>query len=385
MSHPGQPLYLDNASTTQVDPTVAALAYKTMTEHYGNPSSLHQAGVAADNLISNAKKRLSSALGDSHSECGNILWTSGGTEADAIGLLAVARSKKHKKSIAISSLEHSAIRSCANTLFKEGHELIKVDATKEGIVTPEEISSKITPDTQVLSLIVVQNEIGTVLPIQALVKAARAKNPNIHVHCDGVQALGKVPISVMDWDIDSLALSAHKIHGPKGVGALWIKKNVVLNPLWSGGGQQDGLRSGTQNVPGIAAFGLAAELAQKAMPKLKSKSQFFKTSFVDGFLKRNIRFKINGSEGHLAGHVLSFAFENCPAGPLLHTLESRGIYCSAGSACSEKAKDRSPILTAIGTPEHAGTIRFSIGRLTSDEDLLRGVEIASDVVSEFQS
>ena len=375
----------DSASTTQVDPAVCAIALKTMTEVYGNPSSLHQGGVMAEALITEASKQLASALGDPHQEHGSLLWTSGGTEADAIGLLAVARSKKVKNSIAISTIEHSAIRACAQILANEGHGLIEIDATKEGIVSPESVSAKITPATDVLSLIVVQNEIGTVLPIEAIVKAARKINPSIHVHCDGVQALGKIPISVMDWDIDSLAVSAHKIHGPKGVGALWVRKGVNLRPLWSGGGQQKGQRSGTQNVPGIAAMGLAAELAHNALPDMKRKTRLFRSVFEEGFKKNRIRAQINGGADFLAGHVLSYAFEDCPAQPLLHTLESRGIYCSAGSACSEKTKARSPILTAIGSPENAGTIRFSIGRLTQDEDMVRGAEIACDVVSHFQN
>ena len=266
-----------------------------------------------------------------------------------------------------------------------GWKLVELPVSPHGVATQEGIRETVDADTGVLALMLVNNEIATIAPVAELAAAAREISPDIHVHCDAVQALGKIEINVAELGADSVAFAAHKLHGPKGVGALWLKKGARIRPFWAGGGQQDGLRSGTDNVPGIAGMGAAAELACENLAERQAEHRAFAQTLIDACTTAGLRFQVNAEKALRAPHVLSLAFHECPAEPLLHVLESRGVLVSAGSACAEKSRKPSPVLTAIGVPKTHGTLRISFGRDTTAEDINTASEILIDAVRSFQS
>jgi len=226
----------------------------------------------------------------------------------------------------------------------------------------------------------VNNEIGTVQPVADAVRAVRARRPDVHFHCDGVQALGKVAIDIGQLGVDSMAFSAHKIHGPKGAGALWLRRGGQLDALWGGGGHQSGLRSGTLNVPGISGMGEAIRLAEADREAHLARWTEFAGVFLDAVHGAGLRFQHNGAGAPRAPHVLSLAFSGVPAEPLLHVLESRGVLVSAGSACSERDRRPSPVLSAIGLGPEYGTVRLSFGRETTSAEVERAAATLVDAV-----
>lgn len=353
-----------------------------MLESFGNPSSAHSAGIDAERRIKTARAQLSSAIGDPQERHGQILWTSGGTESDALGVLAAGRTKRKMTNIVLSAVEHPAVTQSAELL---GWQMRSVPVTRAGTIDVERVCESIDAETGVLAIMLVNNEIGSILPVAALAAEARKRSPDIHVHCDAVQALGKIPISVAELGADSVAFAAHKLHGPKGVGALWLGKGARIQPFWAGGGQQGGLRSGTDNVPGIAGMGAAVALAISDLLERTARHTEFAATLVEACRAASLRFQINGEDGPRAPHILSLAFDGCPAEPLLHVLESRGVLVSAGSACAERSRKPSAVLTAIGVPESYGTLRLSFGRDTTSSDIQTTSEILVDAVRSFQS
>lgn len=363
------PIYLDNAATTAVAPEVAEVVAACMSEDYGNPSSAHHKGIAAEKRIKTARAQLGAAIGDSDGRVGRILWTSGGTESDALGVIGAARTRQRQgKHILYSAIEHPAVRESANMLARDGFVAESVPVTTDGIIDMDRFIAALRPDTTVVAVMLVNNEIGTVQPLADLARAIRDHHPGkdgAHLHCDAVQALGKLPVAVEALGADSVAFAAHKLHGPKGVGALWVHKRARLQPLWAGGGQQDGIRSGTLNVPGIAGLGAAAALAVNGLEERRARWREYAQLLTAAARDSGVPIRINGGDGPRAPHVLSLGFVGVPAEPLLHVLESRGVLVSAGSACSERSRKPSPVLTAIGVDKNTGTIRFSFGRDTT--------------------
>lgn len=380
-----EPIYLDNAATTRVDAKVAALVGECMCQSFGNPSSVHLAGIAAERRLKTATAQLAAGIGDPEGKHGRILWTSGGTESDALGVLAAGRMQKKARKVVVSQVEHPAVKQSARMLCDEGWELVTLPVNAAGIVTAEAACKVVDDQVGVLALMLVNNEIGTLMPVAEVVSAVKAIHPKIHVHCDAVQALGKVPVDVVALGADSVAFAAHKLHGPKGVGALWLKKGARIRPFWAGGGQQDGLRSGTDNVPGIAGMGLAVEIACADLAEREQRHRDFAAHIINACEAAKLRFQINGAAGARGPHVLSLAFDACPAEPLLHVLESRGVLVSAGSACAEKSRKPSPVLQAIGVPESYGTVRLSFGRDTTKENIEAASTILVGAVQSFQS
>jgi len=351
---------------------------------FGNPSSAHQAGIEAERRIKTATAQLARAIGDPDGSFGRIIWTSGGTESDALGVLGAGRTKKKAKKVVVSAIEHPAVKQSAAMLSELGWKIAEYPVGRSGVGDVEAIRKTVDSDTGVLAVMLVNNEIATIAPVAELAAAARKISPDIHVHCDAVQALGKIEINVAELGADSVAFAAHKLHGPKGVGALWLKKGARIRPFWAGGGQQDGLRSGTDNVPGIAGMGLAAELACEDLLERQARHRGYADALIAACEAAGLRFQVNAAEATRAAHVLSLAFDGCPAEPLLHVLESRGVLVSAGSACAEKSRKPSPVLTAIGVPKTHGTLRISFGRDTTDEDITFASEILIDAVRSFQ-
>jgi len=377
-------IYLDNAATTQVCDEVANLVLKCMQKDYGNASSAHHYGIGAERYVKDARLQLLEAFGDPLGHFGEIVWTSGGTESNALGFMGAAEAKKKLGNHLITTaIEHPAITNSAKILVERGFEHSEIQVTKAGTVTMDSVLDAITKETVVVAIMLVNNEIGTIMPIAELVPKIRELNSSVHIHCDATQGLGKLPINVETLGIDSLAVSAHKIHGPKGVGALWLKKSARLTPFWGGGGQQKGVRSGTTNVPGIAGLGLAAEIAHKNLASTTNNAELFSTIIRNAAKESSIKFFENGGGSPRVPHILSLAFKDIPAEPLLHVLESRGILVSAGSACSERSRKPSPVLGAIKTPTNYGTLRFSFSRMNLSADVENAASILIEALRSF--
>jgi len=369
-------IYLDNAASTRVSDEVLALVTEVMRTAWGNPSSQHPQGAAARAHLETARTRLLAALGDS-SGAGDIVWTSGCSEANALAVLGAART--HDGAIAISTLEHPAITTLADALAAEGREVRRVAPGRDGVLDPDEMA-RAANGAGVVAFLAVQNELGTVQPIAAIISAIRAVAPHAHIHVDAAQALGKIPLDVTSG-ADSISIAGHKLHAPKGVGALWLKKTAKIAPLWVGGGQQHGLRGGTQDAPSGAALGLAAERAVAALPKQRTRWLELASALLTTLEQRGVTVRQLVPDHRRAPHILALAIPATPASALRNVLSSRGVYASTGSACADAGSKASPALTAIGLPEADGMVRFSFAHDTTTEDVIAAANILADAIA----
>lgn len=366
----GTMIYLDNASTTQVVPEIAELVLSCLREDFGNPSSAHRLGIAASQRIKTAKDLFLAAIGDDRGTVGDVLWTSGGTEADALGILGAARARvRIGTHIIATAIEHPAVLGSAQLLAAEGYSLTLVPVSPDGVVSAEAVAEAVTDKTTVVACMLVNNEVGTIQPVADVARAVRAKNRDVHLHCDAVQGLGKIPVDVRALGVDTLAFSGHKLHAPKGIGALWVRKGARLSRLWSGGGQQAGLRSGTENVAGIAAFAEAARRAVAEMETTAIRVATLRARLERAILAADPGARVNGALAPRAPAIVSLSFPGVPAEPLLHSLEGHGVYVSAGSACASQSHHPSHVLRALGVSEDMGTIRVSLSKLTCEADV----------------
>lgn len=363
-------IYLDNAATTRVAPEVAEVVASCMLQDYGNPSSAHSVGIAAQRRVKRARAQVAAALGDDEGALGQVVFTSGGTEADALGVLGAARARAGRgKRVLYGASEHPAvIESCA-LLEREGWQIDSIPVGPDGRMDPAMAAARVDDETTVVAVMLVNNELGSVTAVAEVAAAVRARRPGVHVHCDAVQALGKLAIDVSALNADSVAVSAHKLHGPKGAGALWVRKGARVAPLWAGGGQQGGVRSGTENVPGIAGLGAAAELAVAALDEHRARWTELGAALVDGAQAAGVNVRRTIGDAPAAPNIVSLAFPGLPAEPLLHALEGRGVMVSAGSACASAHKGPSHVLAAIGVPDDTGVLRVSFGRDTTRADI----------------
>jgi cysteine desulfurase len=281
----------------------------------------------------------------------------------------------------VSAFEHPSILDAAKKLAQDGWEVSEVGPEPTGVVSVEKLAAAVRPDTSVVCLMWVQNELGTIQPVEDAARAVKARAPRCHVHVDAVQAVGKLPVDVQ-LGFDSLALSAHKFHGPKGVGALWLRKGARLQPLVFGGGQERGLRPGTENMPGIVALGLAVELAENARAESSPRMSQLRDELWRRIGELVPVARRHGAAADSAPHILSVGFPKAPAEPLLHAMEARGVCVSAGSACHAKDKKPSPTLKSIGVPDDMGTLRFSFSRDSAEADVVRAVAALKDSLAE---
>ena len=361
--------YLDNSATTRVFPEVVELMVKTMSEAYGNPSSMHTKGVEAEQYIKEATKTFAQILKVQEKE---IYYTSGGTESDNWALIGTALANRRTGNhIVVTAMEHPAVGAVADFLEKQGFAVTRLSVDEKGRIDPEKMKEAVREDTIVVSMMYVNNEIGAVQDIAALSRIIKEKNPHTYVHVDAIQAFGKYHIYPKRMGIDMLSVSSHKLHGPKGVGLLYIDEKVKIVPIIYGGGQQKGMRSGTDNVPGIAGFALAANLTYTDLDSKVERMYQLKQKLVDGLLALG-DVHIHGMavrEG--APHIVSAAFVGVRSEVLLHTLEDRGIYVSAGSACSTHKRNASPTMQAIQAPRQLteSTVRFSLAETTTEEEI----------------
>ena len=360
-------VYADNAATTQMTPEVLDAMYTCMKETYGNPSSLHTVGQKAAEVLLDARERVAKCLGADPKE---IIFTSGGSEADNQAIISAAKlgERKGKKHIISTAFEHHAVLHTLNKLEKEGFEITLLDVHENGLVTAEEVKNAIREDTALVTIMFANNEIGTIQPIQEI--GAVCREAGVLFHTDAVQAAGHLAIDVVDMNIDMLSLSAHKFHGPKGVGALYVKKGILLTNIIEGGAQERGKRAGTENIPGIVGMAKALELAVAKIPENAAYVSALRDKLIDG-LQKIPHSKLNGdAKKRLPGNV-NFCFEGIEGESLLLLLDAKGIEASSGSACTSGSLDPSHVLLALGLPHEVahGSLRLSLSEMTTEEQV----------------
>ncbi len=368
-------IYLDNSATTRVYPEVAELMCKIMTEDYGNPSSKHTKGIEAENHIKNAKSILAKLLKCTDKE---ILFTSGGTESNNIALCGVAEANKRAGNhIIVSDIEHPSVSETAKHLEELGYNVSRLPVDDVGAVNLEKFEELLTDDTILVSTMFVNNEVGAVTPIEKMSELIKQKCPRALFHVDAVQAFGKYKIYPKRMGIDLLSVSGHKIHGPKGVGFLYIGDKVKIKPIVFGGGQQNGLRSGTHNVPGIAGIALAAQIIYTDFEEKQEKLYALKERLISG-IKAISDIYINGPLGKDgAPHIVNASFLGVRSEVLLNVFAREGICVSAGSACSSHKQSLSPTLKAIGADAKRmdSAIRFSMCEFNTEEEIDKCLEV----------
>ncbi|WP_130836408.1 cysteine desulfurase family protein [Lachnoclostridium sp. Marseille-P6806] len=362
-------IYLDNSATTRVFPEVAELVSRIFLEEYGNPSSMHHKGVEAERELRRAKELLSGIL---KCQPKNLIFTSCGTESDNLAIIGCARANcRRGRHLITTKVEHPAVLEAMRQLEGEGFEIRYLPVDRDGRVSPEQVTEVLREDTILVSVMHTNNEIGAVEPVAEIGAAIKAKNPDTLFHVDAVQAFGKAQIVPRKLHADLVAVSGHKIHAPKGVGLLYVGDGVKIQPLLHGGGQQGGLRSGTENVAGIAGMALAAKRLYEHLEEDRECLFAMKAHFLEKALAIP-EVSVNGRAGKdSAPQVISLSVPGVRAEVLLHALEDRGIYVSSGSACSSNRPHRSATLEAIGTPEERmdNTIRLSTSVLNRMEDM----------------
>lgn len=375
-------IYADNAATTKISQTAMKAMISAMENSYGNPSSMHQIGMAANDALQTAREQIARCLGCMPKE---IFFTSGGTESDnqAIMSAAMLGAKQNKRHIISTAFEHHAVLHTLRRLKEQGFEIQLLDVGAEGNITAAQVEEAIRPDTCLVTVMFANNEIGSVLPIAEIGEACRAHG--VLFHTDAVQAAGHIPVNVKKQNIDMLSLSAHKFHGPRGIGALYVKRGIELTSLMEGGGQERGKRPGTENLPAI--MGMAAALKEECtlMEQNEAKVIAMRDRLIQGLSQ--IPYSIlNGSrEKRLPGNV-NFCFEGVSGESLLLLLDSRGICASSGSACASGALDPSPVLLSLGlAPEIAqGSLRISLDISNTEEEIDYMLEVIPQVVEQLR-
>lgn len=372
-------VYLDNSATTKCFPEVVEVINRMMLNEYGNPSSMHLLGLEAEKNIRQATKTIAGILKVNEKE---IIYTSGGTESDNLAIIGTAmaynRSGKH---IITTAIEHAAVLSCMKFLQTQGFEITYLKTDSEGRISLKELGEAIREDTILVSIMGVNNEIGTIEPIEEAGRIIKERNPKTLFHVDAVQMFGKMNIYPKRMKIDFLAVSGHKIHGPKGVGFLYVNESARIRPVILGGGQQKGMRSGTENVPGVMGLAKACEMVYATLPedveRMYGQREYFirKITQYEGII-------INGAKEKTAPHIVSVSVKGVRAEVLLHALEEKGVYISAGSACSSNKPAVSETLKAIGVEKDLldATVRFSFSTYTTNEEIDYAVKAVGDVI-----
>lgn len=372
--------YLDNSATTRCSERAKDLMVKLLMEDYGNPSSLHTMGVTAENYIKEAKKRIAATLKADEKE---ILFTSGGTESNNTALIGAALANKRAGNhIITTSIEHASVSAAAAYLEELGFRVTYLSVDSDGVISLDELKEAVCSETILVSLMMVNNEIGAVEPIAEAAKIIKARNPNTLLHVDAIQAYGKYRIYPKKLGVDLLSVSGHKIHAPKGTGFLYIKDKTKIKPLIYGGGQQKGMRSGTENVPGAAALGEAAMEIYEDFDEKIERLYCLKERFIEGVTQiEGVR--VNGKTGRdSAPQIVSVSVEGVRSEVLLHALEEKEIYVSAGSACSSNKPAPSKTLQGIGLTKERleSTVRFSFCVNTTEEEIDYAVEQMKEIV-----
>ncbi len=377
--------YLDNAATTRPFDAVIDEMDRVMREEYGNPSAMHNAGVAAENIIKNSRQIIAKTLG---AKPGEIIFTSGGTESNNMLISGLASAAVRRgRHIITSAIEHPAVANPIKRLENEGYEVTVLGVDERGKVDREQLKSALRNDTILVSIMHVNNEIGTIEPVEEIAEIVHGINKDTVFHVDAIQSYGKLPISPKHMGIDALSVSGHKIHGPKGVGFLYLRNGIRIDPMILGGGQEDGFRSGTENVPAIAGLGVAAEQITKDLSEhhnylaglghiiIEELSDIEGVSFNGPY---DTRFALPS--------IISISVKGVRAEVLLHALEERDVYVSAGSACSTHHKHESATLTAIGLDPKLkeSTIRVSLSHTTTEDEVRYAIKMMRELIPQLR-
>jgi cysteine desulfurase len=376
-------VYLDNNATTPIDPEVYEAMRPYLVEHYGNASSIHWFGQQARTAIEAAREKVARLINARSSE---VVFTSGGTESDNAAIFGIVEAaRRESKHVITSSIEHHAVLHCAKALENRGVNVSYLRAGSEGIVDPADVERAIRPDTVLISVMHANNELGTVQPLEEIGRIAREHD--IYLHTDAVQSTGKIPVDVEELGVDLLSLSAHKFHGPKGVGALYIRKGTILRPLLFGGHHERDRRPGTENVAGIVGLGQAAEMARLHLEDSARRVGNLRDRLENGILGRIPSTVVNGSRERRLPTTTNIRFDYIEGEGFVIALDLRGVACSTGAACSSGSVEPSHVLTAIGrtADEARSSIRFSLSRFNTDEDIDFTLDILPPVVERLRS
>lgn len=376
--------YLDNSATTKVFDSVRDVVVKTMSEDYGNPSSMHLFGMRGENYVKEARKTIASVLKAAEKE---IFFTSGGSESNNMALIGAAEANKRAgKHIITTQIEHASVSATMKYLEGIGYEITYLPVDNTGKVDLEALRQSLREDTILVSVMYVNNEIGTIEPIEEIGRIIKEYNKSILFHVDAIQAFGKIDIVPKRLNIDLMSVSAHKIHGPKGVGFIYIKEKTKVKPIIYGGGQQNGMRSGTENVPGIAGLSQAVKEIYKDLKSENEKVTELKDYFIDRVSELE-GVTVNSKKGSVgAPHIISVSVEGIRSEVLLHALEERGVYVSAGSACSSNKPAVSATLKAIGVKKELldSTVRFSLSVFTTKEEIDYAIETMEELMGRLR-
>ena len=375
---------MDNSATTRCSDRACQLMVDLLTKDYGNPSSLHMKGIEAERFVETAKKKIAKTLRVSEKE---IIFTSGGTESNNLAIIGAAMANRRAGNhIITTSIEHASVENPMEFLKEQGFEITYLSVDENGIISLEELEEAVMEQTILVSMMQVNNEIGAIEPVAEAAELIKKKNPATLIHVDAIQSYGKMYIYPKKLGIDMLSVSGHKIHGPKGSGFLWVREKTKLKPLILGGGQQKGMRSGTENVPAIAGLGEAAEEIYENLDEKRAHLYGLKQRFIDGIEKLEGP-HVNGKTGEdSAPHIVSVSFEGIRSEVLLHSLEDRGIYVSSGSACSSNnhaGKHKgSKTLRNIHLKENLldSTLRFSFSVHTTEEEIDYALEVLGELL-----
>lgn len=374
-------IYLDNAASTPVHEKVIEEMLPYFREQYGNPSSIHKHGRLANVAIQNARKRIAALI---NADSNEILITSGGTESNNTAIQGIASQKKGKH-IITSSIEHDAILEPCKSLEKQGYRISFLPVDKHGSINPEDLRREISSDTCLITIMYANNEVGTIQPIKEM--SSIAKERNIAFHTDAVQAVGKIPVDVKELGVDLLSISSHKINGPKGVGALYIKKGMKISPLILGGGQESGLRSGTENVASIVGFGMACEISKKNLDTNTDYIKKLTTKLTSRVLQEIPATTINGNPDMKTPNNAHFTFLGVNGEDLIIKLDENKISASTGSACSVKIQKASHVLKAMGFSHEqvTGSLRLTVGITNTEQEIDETVDTLKKVVQELRA
>jgi cysteine desulfurase len=376
-------IYLDHAATTPTDPRVVEAMLPYFGDSFGNPSSIHSLGLETRTAVAEAREKVAGLIGAATDE---IVFTSGGTEADNLAIKGVAQANAHKgRHIVTTRIEHHAVEESCRYLEKQGFKVTHVGVDKDGLVDPKEIEKAITPETILISVMHANNEVGTIQPIAEICRVAKSKG--VYFHTDAVQTVGHIPAKVDELGVDLLAISAHKLYGPKGIGVLYVRKGTRIVSFMHGGGQERGLRASTENVPGIVGLGKAAEIAQAEMDAEAKHITPLRDRLINEILERIPQTYLNGHRTRRLPNNVNISVASVEGESLAVSLDLEGIAVSTGSACSSEDMEPSHVLTAMGVPVELarGSVRFSLGRDNTDADIDRVLEAFPRIVSRLRA
>lgn len=380
-------IYLDNSSTTRPYPEVIDFMGTALDKIFGNPSSLHQKGIEAEKLVEEARRRIASFFTDREDE---IYFTSGGTEANNLAVKGAAlRNRNRGNHLITSQVEHPSVLNCFRYLEQEeGFAVDYLPVDNRGVIDPEQVKKLVKKETILVSIMHVNNEIGAVQPLEEVGPLVKGANPSTLFHVDAVQSFARMALDINTWQADLVSCSGHKIHGPRGAGCLWAKKGTLLQPLFHGGGQERELRPGTENVPAIAGFGLAAQLTGESRQRKAAALGSLKLSFYQALENSGVELYVNGpTPENGAVHIINISFPGLPSEVLLHSLEERGIFASSGSACHSQKPEPSHILQALNLSEERlqSALRFSFSFYNSEQEMEFAAAQTAEVVRELKS